>query len=109
MAGQLKSFEEFLNEEDDMLEEGIIRTGAIMSYGSQSRKAGDDAVRAFRSGQQELRKAISDDSVAERLERIEKSLDALFDGLIKQRQQIGAGVAVDVAGHMLAAKARKKR
>lgn len=105
----MKSFEEFLAEEDDMLEEGVIRTGAIMSYGSQSRRYGDDAVRAFRSGQQELRKAISDDSVAERLERIEKSLDALFDGLIKQRQQIGAGVAVSVAGHALAAKARKKR
>ena len=52
---------------------------------------------------------MSDDSVEERLERIEKSLDSLFDGLIKQRKQVGAGVAVNVAGHMLAAKARKKR
>lgn len=105
----MKSFEEFLAEEDDTLEEGVIRTGAIMSYGSQSRKHGEDAVRAFRSGQQALRKAMSDNTVESRLERIEKSLDALFVGLIKQRQQIGAGVAVDVAGHMLAAKARKKR
>ena len=109
MAREMKSFEEFLAEEDDTLEEGVIRTGAIVSYGSQSRKHGEDAVRAFRSGQQELRKAMSDNTVEGRLERIEKSLDALFVGLIKQRQQIGAGVAVDVAGHMLAAKARKKR
>ena len=108
MVGQMKSFEEFCAT-DDMLEEGIIRTGAIVSYGSQSRKHGEDAVRAFRSGQQELRKAMSDNTVEGRLERIEKSLDALFVGLIKQRQQIGAGVAVDVAGHMLAAKARNKR
>lgn len=105
----MKSFEEFLAEEDDTLEEGVIRTGTIVSYGSQSRKHGEDAVRAFRSGQQALRKAMSDNTVEGRLERIEKSLDALFVGLIKQRQQIGAGVAVDVAGHMLAAKARKKR
>lgn len=108
MAGQMKSFEEFLAEEEQ-LEEGIIRTGAIISHGSQSRKYGDDAVRAFRSGQQELRKTMSDDSVEGRLERIEKSLDALFDGLMAQRKQIGAGVAIDVAGHMLAAKARNKK
>lgn len=105
----MKSFEEFLNEEEQQLEEGIIRTGAIMSYGSQSRKFGDEAVRAFRSGQETLRRGSHEQSVEERLERIESALDALFDGLIKQRQQIGAGVAVDVAGHMLAAKTRKKR
>lgn len=104
----MKSFEEFLSEEDDMLEEGVIRTGAIVSYGSQSRKHGEDAVRAFRSGQETLRRGSAKLTAEERLERIESALDALFEGLIKQRQQIGAGVAVDVAGHMLAAKARKK-
>ena len=55
------------------------------------------------------RKTMRDNTVEGRLERIEKSLDALFVGLIKQRKQVGAGVAVNVAGHMLAAKARKKR
>ena len=43
------------------------------------------------------------------LKRIEQSLDHLFDGLIAQRQQIGAGVAVDVVGHGLAAKSAKRR
>ena len=109
MAGQMKSFEEFLAEENDMLEEGVIRTGAIMSYGSQSRKYGDEAVRAFRSGQETLKRGSGEQTAEERLERIEGALDALLAGLIKQRMQIGAGVAVDVAGHMLAAKARKKR
>ena len=33
----------------------------------------------------------------------------LFDGLIAQRQQIGAGVAVDVVGHSLATKKHKRR
>jgi len=105
----MKSFEEFLAQEDQLLEEGIIRTGAIMSHGAQSRKAGDDAVRAFRNGQEALRRGSGELTAEERLGRIEKALDALFDGLIKKRHQIGAGVAVDVAGHMLAAKARKKR
>ena len=105
----MKSFEEFLAEDEQQLEEGIIRTGAIMSYGTQSRKAGDDAVRAFRNGQEALRRGSGELTAEERLERIEKALDALFHGLIKMRHQIGAGVAVDVAGHMLAAKARKQR
>jgi hypothetical protein len=105
----MKSFEEFLAEEEQQLEEGIIRTGAIMSYGAQSRKAGDDAVRAFRNGQEALRRGSGELSSEERLERIEKALDALFDGLIKQRQQIGASTAASVAGHMLAAKSRKQR
>lgn len=104
----MMSFEEFLTEQKQ-LEEGIIRSGAIASYGSQSRKYGDEAVRAFRSGQQTLKRGAGELTTEERLERIEGALDALFDGLIKQRQQIGAGVAVGVAGHMLAAKARKKR
>jgi hypothetical protein len=104
----MKSFEEFCTEQAE-LEEGVIRTGAIASYGVKSRKYGDQSVRSFRSGQEKLRRGASDMTADERLERIESSLNALFDGLIKQRQQIGAGVAVDVAGHMLAAKARKQR
>lgn len=45
------------------------------------------------------------------LERIENALEALFYGLIMQRQQIDDGVAVDVdvAGHSLSVRARKKR
>jgi len=104
----MKSLEEFLTEQEQ-LEEGIIRAGAIASYGAQSRKYGDEAVRAFQRGRQELRKSMRDDSVEVRLERIETALVALLAGLIKQRQQIGARVAVDVAGHTLTAKAQKKR
>ena len=104
----MKSFVEHANEQA-LLEEGIIRTGAIASYGAQSRKYGDEAVRAFQRGQETLRRGAGDLTAEQRLERIESAMDALFDGLIKQRQQIGAGVAVDVAGHMFAAKARKKR
>ena len=80
----MKSLVDHMTEQED-LEERLLRTGAIATYGARSRKEGEDSVRAFKQGQQALRKGI------------------------KQRQQIGAGVAVDVAGHMLAAKARKQR
>lgn len=99
----MKSFDEFCSD-DDMLEEGIMRSGAITAYGARSKKHGDEAVRAFRQGQQALSKGGHDLDIEDRLKRIEQSLDHLFDGLIAQRQQIGAGVAVDVVGHGLAAK-----
>ena len=84
----------------------ILRTGAIASIGAQSRREGDEAVRAYRQGQHALRRGQADPSVDEHLKRIEVAISALLDGLIKQREQIGSGVAVDVVGHTLAAKAR---
>jgi len=56
-----------------------------------------------------LRKGGPDVALEDRVKRIEQALDHLFDGLIAQRQQIGAGVAVDVVGHGLAAKKRNRR
>ena len=101
----MKSLVEHMVEQED-LEERLLRTGAIATYGARSRKEGDASVRAFRQGQQALRKGGPDVALEDRVKRIEQSLDHLFDGLIAQRQQIGAGVAVDVAGHMLAAKSK---
>ena len=86
------------------LEERVLRTGAIVAYGSKSRREGDDAVRAFKQGQQALQKGGTDVDVEDHLKRIEQSLDHLFEGLIKQRAQIGSGVAVDVVGHGLTAR-----
>ena len=95
--------------EHEHLEERLLRTGAIATYGARSRKEGDDSVRAFKQGQQALRKGGPDVDLENRVKRIEQSLDHLFDGLIAQRQQIGAGVAVDVVGHSLAAKKNNRR
>ena len=104
----MKSLVEHMAEQEH-LEERLIRTGAIASYGAKARSEGDASVRAFKQGQQALRTGGADVGLEERVKRIEQSLDHLFDGLIAQRQQIGAGVAVDVVGHSLAAKNRKKR
>ena len=104
----MKSLVDHMTEQED-LEERLLRTGAIATYGARSRKEGEDSVRAFKQGQQALRKGGPDVDLEDRIKRIEQSLDYLFNGLIAQRQQIGAGVAVDVAGHMLAAKRNTRR
>ena len=104
----MKSLVEHMAEQEH-LEERLIRTGAIATYGVKARKEGNDSVRAFKQGQQALRKGGPDVALEDRVKRIEQSLDHLFDGLIAQRQQIGAGVAVDVVGHGLAAKKRNRR
>ena len=104
----MKSLVEHIVEQED-LEERLLRTGAIATYGARSRKEGDDSVRAFKQGQQALRKGGPDVDLEDQVKRIEQSLDQLFDGLIAQRQQIGAGVAVDVVGHGLATRSAKRR
>ena len=103
----MKSLVEHMIEQED-LEERLLRTGALATYAARSRKEGEDSVRAFKQGQQALRKGGPDIALEDRVKRIEQSLDHLFDGLIAQRQQIGAGVAVDVVGHGLAAKKRNR-
>jgi len=101
----MKSLVEHMVEQEE-LDERLLRTGAIGAYAAKARKEGDDSVRAFKQGQQALRKGGPDVALEDRVKRIEQSLDHLFDGLIAQRQQIGAGVAIDVVGHGLAAKKR---
>lgn len=104
----MKSLVEHMVEQEE-LEERLLRTGAIAAYGAKARKEGDDSVRAFKQGQQALHRGGADVGLEERVKRIEQSLDHLFDGLVAQRQQIGAGVAVDVVGHGLSIAASKKR
>ena len=103
----MKSLLEHIAEQED-LEERLLRTGAIATYGARARREGEDSVRSFKQGQQTLRNGGPDVDLEDRVKRIEQSLSYLFDGLIAQRKQIGAGVAVDVVGHGLATK-RKNR
>jgi hypothetical protein len=101
----MKSFQSLQVE----LGERVVRTGAVAAYGMKSRREGNAAVQSYRRGQQALRKGGSDVDIEGRIKRIEQALDHLLDGLVKQREQIGSGVAVDVAGHTLTAKARGRR
>ena len=101
----MKSFQSLQVE----LDERVVRNGAVAAYGMNARREGDAAVQSYRRAQQRLRVGGKDVSSEQRLIRIEDALDALLDGLVKQRAQIGSGVAVDVAGHTLAARARSRR
>ena len=101
----MKSFQSLQVE----LDERVVRNGAVAAYGMNARREGDAAVQSYRRAQQRLRDGVKDVSSEQRLIRIEDALDALLDGLVKQRAQIGSGVAVDVAGHTLAARARSRR
>jgi len=101
----MKSFQSFQME----LDERVVRTGAVAAYGMKSRREGNAAVQSYRRGQQALRKGGAEVGLEDRVKRIEQALDHLFDGLVKQRAQIGSGVAVDVAGHTLTAKTRGRR
>lgn len=104
----MKTLLEHMAEQKELEERFMLRRGAIAGYGARAKKEGDDSVRAFKRAQQELEKGGPDVDVEDRVKRIEKSLAYLCDGLIAQRKQIGAGVAVDVVGHGLAAKRNKR-
>ena len=67
----MKSFDEFCSD-SEMLEEDIMRSGAIATYGARSRKEGEDSVRAFKQGQQALRKGGPDVDLEDRIKRIEQ-------------------------------------
>jgi hypothetical protein len=97
----MKSFSQFAGE----LEEGVLRNGAIAAYGSKSRKHGNETVRSFKKAQQALLRGGTIVGMEKSLARIEEALYQLLDGLIDQREQIGAGVALDVVGHTLNSKA----
>ena len=104
----MKSLTEHMVEQEE-LDERLLRTGAIGAYAAKAKKEGDHSVRAFKQGQQALRKGGAEVDLEDRVKRVEDALDHLFDGLMAQRKQIGASVAIDVVGHGLAAKAKQRR
>jgi len=94
----MMSFQEFAEE----LEEGIVRTGALVAFSGQSKNHGDKAEKHFRDAMTALNTApAKGDPIEQRLIRLEKAIFALSAGLIEQRKQIGAGVAVNLTGHLL--------
>ena len=72
----MKSLVEHKAEQEE-LEERLLRTGAIATYGARARKDGDASVRAFKQSQQALRKGGPDVALEDRVKRIEQALDHL--------------------------------
>ena len=101
----MMSFQEFVEEpnfETEELEEGIVRSGALIAFSGQSKTHGNKAEKHFRDAITALNTASAKgDPIEQRLIRLEKAIFALSAGLIEQRKQIGAGIAVDLTGHLL--------
>ena len=101
----MMSFQEFVEEPDfeaEELEEGIVRSGALIAFSGQSKTHGNKAEKYFREVMTALNTApAKGDPIEQRLIRLEKAIFALSAGLIEQRKQIGAGVAVNLTGHLL--------
>lgn len=108
----MKSFGEYLAEQES-LEEGVVRATAITAFAAKARGHGKKAEQSFKRGLQGLQVPTKDMSTEQRLDRLDGALTAILDGLISARHQIGSGVAVDAAGHLLTARAmdqaQKKR
>jgi len=103
----MMSFQDFVEEPDveetlEELEEGIVRSGALIAFSGQSKTHGDKAEKHFRDAITALNTAPSKgDPIEQRLLRIERAIFALSAGMIEQRKQIGAGIAVNLTGHLL--------
>lgn len=83
----LKRFADFNNER---LDEGIVRSGAVSMFANSGRKHGDNAAQHFRFAKQELLKLKRLDDIERKIDMMAASLDATLDGLIELRHQIGS-------------------
>ena len=77
----------------DIQDAGAVFDSTVAAYEVNSACECNGAVQSYRRAQQRLRTGGRDVSVEQRLARIEGALDALLDGLVKQREQTGSGVA----------------
>ncbi|WP_282058884.1 hypothetical protein [Lentibacter algarum] len=96
-------FKEFL------LQESVIRIGALATYATKGKRAGDKADQAYSKGKRALQQRAASTTDSERLQRIEDALVAALTGLQHTRDQIGNNIAVDVAGHALRQGKRSRR
>ena len=92
--------------ESAVVQEGFARTASIGMMAARSKQSGDKSAQMFAKAGQAV-SGPAGRSLEERIEGIEQSLQSLSRGLIEQRSQIGALVALNAAGHLLAIRGRK--
>ena len=96
----MKSFGDFRRElnqdpQPDQLDESrLVRKGLGLMYSGKSKSFGDKSVRHFQKMKQEVQRSFPDDDPVKRLERLEKGLVELSDGLTNMRYQIGSLVSM---------------
>jgi hypothetical protein len=99
----MMSFAEFLIMDAQQLDEGLLRTAALVSWSSKSKSDGDKAVSSFQAGKRILAAGTATDTAAEIQKRTQSALTMLFDGLIDMRAQMGSVAALSLTGHLLSA------
>lgn len=85
----MKSFRQFINEQDQ-INERLIRKGAVAAYALQGKKHGDQAVSKYKKAKQSLRTISNKESTDMKVDALIFAINQLLDGLISQREQIGS-------------------
>ena len=85
----MKGFKTFLAEQQ-ALEEGIVKKGAVATYALQGRNHGNNAVRSYNKAKQTLRAVNPSKSTDAKVDALTLAIIDLLDGLVSQRQQIGS-------------------
>ena len=105
----MRTFDDLSDEigsEFEGLDEGVLKTGAIGLAGNKSRQAGIRAERAFNNARGKLKRGAPDETLEDKLDRVQEVMDDILVGLIAARYQLGHSTAVNVVGHIIGA--RKK-
>ena len=102
----MKSFAEF-HDEQQQLDEGIIRSGSVATFAARSSTASKKADQAYKRGLSALNAPFDRDDLVEQLERINAALKALLEGQLHQLQQGRNHVALDAVGHLASKKPRR--
>ncbi|MDA8647593.1 hypothetical protein N9L40_01450 [Rhodobacteraceae bacterium] len=109
----MRSFNELRQDKSlPTLEKRFLKVGSVLISSAKSRRFGNTAVTYLKKGLSILNKPISqkaEDSVDQRLEKIEKALVEVCNALISIRGQIGGTTAVSTSAALFADKAMKKR
>ena len=95
----MKGFKEYVSEGQD-LQEGVIRTTALLAWSNQSKTFGDKASRAFTEAKGILGSNPAG-TLDDQVQRIQKALVVMCDGMVALRQQAGSAVAMNLTGHLL--------
>jgi len=110
----MKGFDTFINDAEDLNEgsfQSLLKTGSVLTAARSSKRHGDEAVKELQKVSSTFDKTLSNstkDPTEERLERIEKSLLALSQGMISMRFQLGSITALATSAALLADKASKQ-
>lgn len=83
------------------LNESIIRKGTVAAYALQGKRHGDAAEKHYRDAKLATSAAKTSKDADPSIEAIKKAIQALADGLISTRQQIGSVSAQVTASSVL--------